>query len=117
MKRFFAALWVVLVPFACLAQSVAYQQPPESIRAVLDAKPLPQRHVDPQGKTLAIVEARRYPSIEQLARPFLRLAGMRIDPASSGPHRVGHIDRLVLRALEDPSAPERVVALPSDGDF
>jgi dipeptidyl aminopeptidase/acylaminoacyl peptidase len=117
MKRFLlAAVWAA-ASGAALAQSVAYQQPPESIRAVLDAKPLPQRVIDPQGRTLAIAEYRRYPSIEQLARPFLRLAGLRVDPASNGPHRVAHLQRLALRALEDPAAPERAVALPAEGDF
>src|SRR6476469_1491946 len=117
MKRFLLAVLASAPCAASLAQPVAYQQPPEAIRAVLDAKPLPQRFIDPQDKTLAIAEYRRYPSIEQLARPFLRLAGMRVDPASNSPQRVAHIERLALRALEEASAPERPVALPATGDF
>jgi dipeptidyl aminopeptidase/acylaminoacyl peptidase len=115
MKRLYCLLVLFATP--CLAQPLQYQQPPEAIRAVLDAKPLPLRVIDPTGTTLAILEMRRYPSIEQLSRPFLRLAGMRIDPASSGPQRVAHINRLALRALEDRAAPERVVTLPAEGDF
>jgi dipeptidyl aminopeptidase/acylaminoacyl peptidase len=106
-----------------LATSVAaqpqltYQQPPAPLREVLDATPLPARLIDPSGTTLALVEARRYPSIEELSRPFLRLAGLRIDPAANGPHRTGHINRITLRALADPSAAAREVRLPAGGDF
>ena len=118
-------------PFRCLAvllaaaplaapaaeAALAYQQPPAAIRSVLDAPPLPQRLIDPTGTTLAIVSSRRYPSIEELSRPFLRLAGTRIDPASNGPQRTGHIDRVALRPLLDAAAPEKAVALPTGGDF
>ena len=117
MKRTLFAVVLAAAFTSCFAQSLTYQQPPEKIREVLDARPLPQRFIDPAGKTLAIAEARRYPSIEQLARPVLRLAGLRIDPASNGPFRVAHLNRLALRALEDAGAAEREVALPADGDF
>ena len=116
MKRWLAPLVLAFASASCLAQSFTYQQPPEAIRSVLDAKPLPARFIDPSGTTLALAEFRRYPSIEQLSRPFLRLAGLRIDPASNGPHRVAHLNRLTLRALADSVAAERAVALP-DGDF
>jgi len=117
MKRGWFAVVLAVAFGSCLAQSLTYQQPPEKIREVLDARPLPQRFIDPSGKTLALLEVRRYPSIEQLARPFLRLAGLRIDPASNGPYRVVHVNRLALRALEEAGATERDVALPADGDF
>ncbi|MBC8022722.1 MAG: S9 family peptidase [Burkholderiales bacterium] len=117
MKRFTCAAALALASVASIAQTLTYREPPEAIRAVLDARALPARTIDPTGKTLAIAEMRRYPSIEQLSRPFLRLAGMRIDPASNGPHRVAHVNRLVLRALEDSRAAEREVALPAEGDF
>jgi hypothetical protein len=112
-----SCLLFVLAASPSFAQPLQYQQPPEAIRAVLDAKPLPARVIDPTGKTLAIAESRRYPAIEQLSRPFLRLAGMRFDPASSSPHRTQHLQRLAFRALVDPAAPERLVPLPGDGDF
>jgi dipeptidyl aminopeptidase/acylaminoacyl peptidase len=115
MKRLYCLLY--LFAATCLAQPLQYQQPPEAIRTVLDAKPLPLRVVDPTATTLATLEMRRYPSIEQLSRPFLRLAGLRVDPASNGPQRVPHINRLALRALEDAGAGERVVVLPAEGDF
>ena len=117
MRQVLFGVGLALATVAAFAQSFPYQQPPEAIRAVLDAKPLPQRFIDPTAATLAIAEFRRYPAVEQLARPFLRLAGLRVDAAANGPQRVGHINRLTLRALADAAAPERVVSLPADGDF
>jgi hypothetical protein len=107
MKRLLFGIAFALAFPSAFSQSFPYQQPPEAIRAVLDAKPLPARFIDPTGTTLAIAEYRRYPAIEQLSRPFLRLAGLRIDAAANGPQRVAHLNRLTLRALADASAPER----------
>ena len=95
----------------------AYQQPPEAMRRVLDAPTLPARLIDPTGTTLAIVESRRYPRIEELARPFLRLAGLRVDPGSNGPHRTTEIRRIVLRPLLASADPGREVVLPAAGGF
>jgi dipeptidyl aminopeptidase/acylaminoacyl peptidase len=118
MKRTACAALVALATAAVAADApLAYQQPPESIRAVLDAAPIPLRAIDPTGQTLAVIEVRRYPGIEDLSRPFLRLAGLRVDPAANGPHRIARIDRITLRALADPAAPERTVALPPGGSF
>lgn len=117
MKRLLSGFALAVLFPSAFAQSFPYQQPPEAIRTVLDAKPLPTRFIDPTATTLAIGEFRRYPSIEQLSRPFLRLAGLRIDAAANGPQRVAHVNRLTLRSLADPSAPERVVSLPAEGDF
>src|SRR5687768_7286781 len=117
MKRL---LWACLLPFAlpsAAQETFAYQQPSEAVRAVLDAPPLPTRVVDPTGRLLANLEVRRYPTVEELSRPFVRLAGMRIDPAANGPHRIGHVSRLALRELTQAGAAERVVPLPADGDF
>ncbi|MFM8532009.1 MAG: prolyl oligopeptidase family serine peptidase [Acidimicrobiia bacterium] len=96
---------------------ISYQQPPKSILDVLDAKPNPAAVISPDGNTLAQIEARRYPSIEELARPWLRMAGDRIDPLSNGPYRVAHIQSLSLRPLLDGNATARKVTLPAGGSF
>lgn len=96
---------------------ITYQQPPKPILDVLDAKPSPTGTISPDNATLAQTEARRYPSIEELARPWLRMAGDRIDPLSNGPHRVAHIQSLTLRPLLDANAPVRKVGLPAGGSF
>ncbi|APV49213.1 hypothetical protein BWI17_05665 [Betaproteobacteria bacterium GR16-43] len=107
-----------LVAFGVLADAApSYREPSNAIRAVLDAPGIPVRIVDPANRTLALVEVRRHPTLAEVSRPFVPFAGARLDPASNGPDKVGHISRLSLRELLDPRAPERVVALPEDGDF
>ena len=89
-----------------------YQQPSAAVREALDTPALPHLLVSPDRQTLATVELRRYASIEELARPVLRLAGLRFDPASDSPQTLAPILRLKLRSLLNPDAPERVVELP-----
>ncbi|UXH78614.1 S9 family peptidase [Roseateles amylovorans] len=92
-----------------------YRQPSEAMRAVLDAKGLPVFQVSPDQRTLAIVEHRKYRSIAELARPVLRQAGLRYDPATDSPQLLTVIDALTLRSLVD--GRDRIVALPAGGAF
>ena len=94
-----------------------YQQPSAEIRAVLDAPALPSHSIAPDQRTLAVVQLRRHRSVAELSRPVLRLAGRRFDPAASGPQLLPQIERLALRSLVEPAAPERPVALPAGGGF
>jgi dipeptidyl aminopeptidase/acylaminoacyl peptidase len=113
----------VLASTAMLAAPVraldgfAYQQPSPAVREALDAPALPHLLISPDRQTLASVELRRFSSIEELARPVLRLAGLRFDPASDTPQDIAPILHIRLRSLLNPDAPERVVDLPAGGAF
>lgn len=109
----------MVVSPASAADSAAtvYAQPSAEIRAVLDAPALPTHSIAPDQRTLAVLQQRRHRSVAELARPVLRLAGQRFDPAASGPQLLPQIERLALRSLVQPEAAERVVALPSGGGF
>ena len=102
---------------AVAAESQVYLQPSAEIRAVLDAKGLPNHSLSPDQSTLAIVELRRYRQVAELARPILRLAGKRIDAATSGPQLTAVIENLQLRTLTQADAPLRTVQLPAGGTF
>jgi dipeptidyl aminopeptidase/acylaminoacyl peptidase len=106
---------ILLALLAPLAQ--AYQQPSPAIREVLDAPALPRLLPSPNRQTLALLEQRRFNSIDELARPTLRLAGLRFDAASNTPTPLVAVQRLRLRALLSADAPERVVELPAGGSF
>jgi dipeptidyl aminopeptidase/acylaminoacyl peptidase len=92
-----------------------YQQPSAPIREVLDAPALPRLLVSPDKRSLALLELRRFNSLDELARPTLRLAGLRFDPATTTPQPLATVQRLRLRNLLQPDAPERVVDLPGGG--
>ena len=109
----------IAMPAAQAADTLTsvYQQPSAEIRAVLDAQPLPNYLIAPDQRTLAQLTLKRYRSIAELARPVLRLAGIRIDPAASGPQLIASIESLKLQDLVTPGAAAREVALPAGGGF
>ena len=80
-----ATLFVVLTSALGTAQSdaPAYQKPPQAIVDIMDAAPLPGVAVSPLRDVIALVSLRSMPSIGELARPWLALAGSRIDPTNS----------------------------------
>ena len=104
-----SARWIHRLPFAALllvlaivavrsnvtAQSTAtapadastYRLPPPEMVRTFDTPPLPQVIVSPSRQVLAVTTRRGNPSLAELARPTLRLAGLRVDPKSNGPHR------------------------------
>ncbi|HEY4080660.1 MAG TPA: prolyl oligopeptidase family serine peptidase [Burkholderiaceae bacterium] len=99
------------------AAAFNYQQPSPAVREVLDAPALPRLLISPDHQTLALLELKRFSSVEELARPVLRLAGLRFDPTSDTQQGITQILRLRLRSLLNPDAPERTVDLPNGGVF
>ncbi len=63
-----------------------YRTPPAEIVRMLDAPPPPIVSVGPKGEMAVILERASMPAIEELAAPMLRLAGIRINPATNGRH-------------------------------
>src|SRR5690348_10710627 len=60
--------------------SVPYASPPADLVPVVDAPPTPSVSMAPGGRYLALVHYAAHPDIAMLARPYLALAGVRIDP-------------------------------------
>ncbi|MCO5979344.1 S9 family peptidase [Ideonella oryzae] len=63
-----------------------YDLPPENLLKVLKAPPPPTPSVDPSGRRLLLTTLQTYPSIERVARPFYKLAGVRLEPANRSRH-------------------------------
>ena len=94
---------------AAFAQD-GYQRPPKDILDVLHAPVTPAMSVSPTKDYVLLYEAVRYPPISELAQPMLRLAGLRINPATNGPHRATQFTKLILKRVSDGS--ERPITLP-----
>jgi dipeptidyl aminopeptidase/acylaminoacyl peptidase len=71
---------------AAAAPSSAYQQPPKDILDVMRAPPPPSPSLSPTRDRLMLVTMEEYPSIAKVATPFLRLAGVRIEPGNQSQH-------------------------------
>jgi len=78
-----------------------YRLPPPEIVEVLDAAPTPDVDVSPDGKWMLLIERPSMPSIADVSRPWLGLAGARIDPVLSMPEQPSFAHGLVLKSVED----------------
>ena len=78
-------LLVHLVLFGQDDQS--YQAPPKDIADLVLAKPTPSVSIDQKGEWMLMLERSALPSVEELAQPELRIAGIRINPNNFGPSR------------------------------
>jgi dipeptidyl aminopeptidase/acylaminoacyl peptidase len=104
-------LLVLAVLPAALPAQQAYKTPPQAIVDILDAPPLPAASLSPDRRWLLLMEQPSMPSIADLSRPMLRLAGVRIDPGTNGPARPQRITGLVVKAVADGA--ERRIAVPA----
>src|SRR5882724_6294185 len=64
-----------------------YVLPPKAVVDAFDAEPLPQTLLSPNKQVIALTKARTNPTIAELAQPMYRLAGLRVNPKTNGPHR------------------------------
>ncbi len=87
--RLVAAL-ALLVPLASPAPArsddAGYRKPSPAIEAVLGAPAFPVPFISSARDLVLLATPLRLPPIADLARPMLRLAGLRIDPATDGIH-------------------------------
>ncbi len=88
-----------------------YRMPPEEITALVDAPPSPVVSLDPNRVWMAVLGQASLPSISDLARPELRLAGLRIDPGSNGASRRADYTEVVLKQISD-GTERRIMGVP-----
>ncbi len=78
-----------------------YQLPPRQIIDAFEAPPLPQALLSPSKSTLALLYRRPFPTIAELSRPMLRLAGLRINPRTNGTHLTARIFGITFKRIND----------------
>ena len=112
-RVFLLATLVVITSALGVTQSGAptYQVPPKAIADIMEAAPLPGVAVSPRRDVIALVPQRSMPSIAELARPWIGLAGSRVDPASSGPRGIPGGTGVVLRTIA--TGAERPIQVPA----
>jgi dipeptidyl aminopeptidase/acylaminoacyl peptidase len=94
---------VVAAQVQSTTEAPRYLTPPPQIVATFDAPPLPQAIVSPSRQMLALTMRKANPTLTELARPTLRLAGARVDPKNNGPHRTNGIYAITLKKIADGS--------------
>ncbi len=78
-----------------------YRQPPQAVLDVLNAPVAPAASISPARDRMLLATGVRYPPIADLAQPMLRLAGLRLNPNTNGPHRAAYFVALSLKRLAD----------------
>ncbi|MFN0241450.1 MAG: prolyl oligopeptidase family serine peptidase [Planctomycetota bacterium] len=106
------AAFAFLAAAPVLAQESAYRLPPKEIVDILDAPPTPTVSFSPDDRWMLLVERPAMPSIEDVMRPWIGLAGIRIDPKLHGERRTSFISGLVLREVGKDG--ERRITLPKN---
>jgi dipeptidyl aminopeptidase/acylaminoacyl peptidase len=93
-------LFLLLITIIVKAQDDgSYKTPPKAITDMLLAKPTPNVSVDDKGEWMLFLEVSSYPPVEELARPELKIAGLRIDPSNFAPSRQNYINNFYLKNL------------------
>ncbi len=88
-RRTSLAVAVAVATFGLLPAAPAfagYATPPEHLLKVLKAPPPPTPSVDPTGQRLLLTTVQTYPSITRVAQPYLKLAGVRLEPKNRSRH-------------------------------
>jgi len=104
---------LLLAAAPALPAELSYQKPPQAILDVLNAAPPPAISVNPTRDYAILMQPLRYPPIADVAQPMLRLAGLRIDIHTNGPHLPFSSTAYTIKRLSDAS--DIRVVTPPDG--
>jgi dipeptidyl aminopeptidase/acylaminoacyl peptidase len=101
MKKLLLNLLLLTGAAAVQAQdAVDYQVPPKEMAELLLAKPTPAVSVDGKGTWMLLSGRNSYPSVEELAMPEYRIAGLRINPNNFSPSRQTYINSFSLKDIK-----------------
>ncbi len=77
---------IVAALFVVPAANAAYDQPPKPLLDVLHAPSPPLPVTNPVGSKILLVSELQYPPMSRVAEPYLRLAGVRVEPRNHSKH-------------------------------
>lgn len=93
---------------ALAQQNNGYQRPPQAIEDLVNAPVTPSVSFSRTGDLMLVLERPGYASLEDLSHPELRIGGIRINPANSGPSRASSFTNIKLRNIS--TGEEKVVS-------
>jgi dipeptidyl aminopeptidase/acylaminoacyl peptidase len=111
-------------PDGSLQPANAWKSPPADLMEVLHAPQLPRVWTAPSGEHMLLADPVLYPPLAELGAPMHKLAGMRVNPATNGPHgqhggtspRLVQVEGGATTPLDLPAGAEvRSVAWSADG--
>ena len=101
MKKSLLSLFLLTASLGAFAQdAINYQQPPKAIADLLLAKPTPTVNIDGKAEWMLLSDRNSYPSVEELAMPEYRIAGLRINPNNYSPSRQVFTNSFTLKNIK-----------------
>lgn len=96
-------IYMLGISFLYSQEGLTYQAPPDAIRDLVNAPQTPAVYINATGDWMILLERPGYPSIEELAQPELKLAGIRINPRTNGPSRSSSYNGLTFINISENS--------------
>src|SRR3954471_24394521 len=81
--------------------NTTYQRPPDDIAKLVEAPLTPAVTISHDNAWMVFLDRSDYPTIEELSRPELRIAGLRINPDNFGPSRASYFIGMKIKKLAD----------------
>lgn len=100
MKNIFIIAFVFCTNILFAQDAIEYQKPPKEIYDLVMAKPTPGVTFDSKGQNMIILERSSMPTVEELAQPELRIAGLRINPNNFGPSRTTYFTSITIKDIK-----------------
>lgn len=97
MKKLFFLLLLITSFKVYTQDAVGYKTPPKDIADLVLVKPTPAISLDDKAEWMLFTQSNSYPSVEELAQPELRIAGLRINPNNFAPSRQNYINDIWLK--------------------
>jgi dipeptidyl aminopeptidase/acylaminoacyl peptidase len=99
MKKLLLIVLVICNTALYAQDAIGFQTPPKEIYDLVMAKPTPGVTFDSKGQYMLILERSEMPSVEDLAQPELRIAGLRINPNNFGPSRSSYTTGFTIKEV------------------
>ncbi|HNU87519.1 MAG TPA: prolyl oligopeptidase family serine peptidase, partial [Ferruginibacter sp.] len=99
MRNFLSIILLLICGNLFAQDAIEYQTPPKEIYDLVMAKPTPGVSFDRKGQYMLVLDRSSMPSVEDLAQPELRIAGLRINPNNFGPSRSSYITDIIIKEV------------------
>jgi len=114
MKKLLLLVCMVGFRFLVIAQEEAtYQTPPKEIMDLVMARPIPMVSFNAKADHMVLIQRASMPSVEELAQPEYRIAGLRMNPANFGGSRQTYFNDLQVKEVATGKT-TAITGLPAD---
>ena len=110
-----AFLAVILAGPPTVCAQEPYKLPPQEVIDIVDAPPTPRVSMSPARDVMALIDYEPMPTIAYISEPILRIAGMRITPATNSRQVLRFETGLSLKDMK--TGQVRRIALPEGIEF